>query len=69
MQPDSAVKWQFHNDFITSIGYRCQETKQTTWVGGKMLVHGWCPIHLIQVNEKDPDQREFKLCVITKSPH
>lgn len=38
MQPDSAANWQFRNHFITSIGYRCRETKQVTWVAGKMLV-------------------------------
>lgn len=69
MQPDSAANWQFHNHFHTSIGYRCQETKQTTWVAGKMSVHGWCPIHSVKFDEKDPGQREVKLGVITKSPH
>ena len=69
MQPDSAVNWQFRSHFHTSIDYRCQEMKQTTWVAEKMSVHGCCPIHLIQVDEKDPGQREVKVCVITKSPH
>lgn len=68
-QPDSAANWQFHSHFITSIGYKCRETKRATWVAGKMLVHGWCPIHLIHIDEKGPGQREVKLCVITKSPH
>lgn len=63
------ANWQFCSHFHTSIGYRCQEMKWNTWVAEKMSVYGWCLIHLIQINEKDPGQREVKVCVITKSPH